>query len=87
MFELGKLLGATNGFGNTAACSSQINYIHGDPGILRNRGFPVEQVAEHSTFAEVSYPLIYGMLAATAKWPGQYLQATSRPTCCRQHRR
>jgi citrate synthase len=72
-FELGKLLGATdlvtldNGFGNTAACSSQITYIDGDAGILRYRGFPIEQLAEHSTFAEVSYLLIYGELPTTAQ--------------------
>jgi citrate synthase len=67
-FELGKLLNTTglvtldNGFGNTAACSSQITYIDGDASILRYRGYPVEQLAEHSTFQETSYLLIYGEL-------------------------
>jgi citrate synthase len=66
--ELGKLLPSTglvtldNGFGNTAACSSAITYIDGDAGILRYRGYPIEQLAEHSTFAETSYLLIYGEL-------------------------
>jgi citrate synthase len=66
--ELGKLLGTTNlvtldnGFGNTAACASKITYIDGDAGILRYRGYPIEQLAEHSTFPEVSYLLIYGEL-------------------------
>jgi citrate synthase len=66
--ELGKLLPTTglvtldNGFGNTAACASKITYIDGDAGILRYRGYPIEQLAEHSTFAETSYLLIYGEL-------------------------
>ena len=50
------------GFVNTAACSSTITYIDGDAGILRYRGYPIEQLAEHATFAEVSYLLIYGEL-------------------------
>jgi len=50
------------GFVNTAACSSGITYIDGDAGILRYRGYPIEQLAGQSTFAEVSYLLIYGEL-------------------------
>ena len=50
------------GFVNTAACSSTITYIDGDAGVLRYRGYPIDQLAEHSTFAEVSYLLIYGEL-------------------------
>jgi citrate synthase len=50
------------GFANTASCASQITYIDGDAGILRYRGYPIEELAEHSTFAEVSYLLIYGQL-------------------------
>jgi citrate synthase len=50
------------GFVNTAACSSRITYIDGDAGILRYRGYPIEQLAEHASFAEVSYLLIYGEL-------------------------
>jgi citrate synthase len=50
------------GFANTASCTSQITYIDGDAGILRYRGYPIEELAEHSTFAEVSYLLIYGEL-------------------------
>ncbi|TDC51195.1 citrate synthase [Micromonospora sp. KC207] len=53
------------GFVNTAACSSAITYIDGDVGILRYRGYPIEQLAEKSSFLEVSYLLIYGEL------PGQ----------------
>ncbi|MEU6202073.1 citrate synthase [Micromonospora musae] len=50
------------GFVNTAACSSEITYIDGDAGILRYRGYPIEQLAEKSSFLEVSYLLIYGEL-------------------------
>ncbi len=50
------------GFGNTASCASQITYIDGDAGILRYRGYPIEQLAQHSTFLETSYLLVYGEL-------------------------
>jgi len=71
--ELGKLLSTTglvtldNGYGNTAACTSEITYIDGDAGILRYRGYPIEQLAAHSTFAETSYLLIYGELPTQAE--------------------
>ena len=51
-----------HGFMNTASCSSAITYIDGDQGILRYRGYPIEQLAEQSTFLETSYLLIYGKL-------------------------
>ena len=50
------------GFMNTASCSSAITYIDGDLGVLRYRGYPIEQLAEHSTFLEVAYLLIHGEL-------------------------
>ena len=50
------------GFVNTASCQSSITYIDGDAGILRYRGYPIEQLAERSSFIEVSYLLIYGHL-------------------------
>jgi citrate synthase len=53
------------GFVNTAACSSAITYIDGDAGILRYRGYPIEQLAERSSFVEVAYLLIYGELPTT----------------------
>ena len=46
----------------TAACRSSITYIDGDAGILRYRGYPIEQLAEHSTFLEVAYLLLNGEL-------------------------
>jgi citrate synthase len=51
-----------DGFGNTGSCMSAITFIDGDEGILRYRGIPIEELAEKSTFLEVSYLLIYGSL-------------------------
>ena len=65
---LGSLLAKTGyttfdeGYVNTASTESAITYIDGDAGILRYRGYPIEQLAENSTFIEVSYLLIYGEL-------------------------
>jgi citrate synthase len=50
------------GYGNTGSCKSSITFIDGEQGILRYRGYPIEQVAEHSTFVEVCYLLIFGEL-------------------------
>ena len=47
---------------NTASCRSSITYIDGDKGILEYRGYPIEQLAEHSTYLEVAYLLIHGEL-------------------------
>src|SRR5262245_14923913 len=66
--DVSKLLSQTGyvtydpGFVNTATCSSKITYIDGDAGILRYRGYPIEQLAEKSSFLEASYLLIYGEL-------------------------
>src|SRR5919198_5453529 len=71
--DLGKLLSATGyvtldpGFVNAAACASEITYIDGEEGILRYRGYPIEQLAQRSTFIEVSYLLIYGELPNQAQ--------------------
>ncbi|TMR00679.1 citrate synthase [Actinomadura soli] len=50
------------GFTNTASTTSAITYIDGDAGILRYRGYPIEELAEKSSFLEVAYLLIYGEL-------------------------
>src|SRR4051794_4188939 len=66
--DTSKLLAATGkvaldiGFVNTAACTSAITYIDGDAGILRYRGYPIDQLAGKSSFLEVTYLLIYGEL-------------------------
>jgi len=49
-------------FMNTASCRSAITYIDGDKGILEYRGYPIEQLAEHSTYLEVAYLLVHGEL-------------------------
>jgi citrate synthase len=56
-----------HGFMNTASCESAITYIDGDKGILRYRGYPIEQLAEKSTFLETSYLLIYGHLPSVSE--------------------
>jgi citrate synthase len=82
---LGKLLAETGlvtldpGLVNTAACSSEICFIDGDAGILRYRGYPIEQLAEHSTFVEVSYLLVYGELP-TENQLGTFTDAIRRHT-------
>jgi citrate synthase len=66
--DVSKLLGQTGlvtydpGFTSTAACSSAITYIDGDAGILRYRGYPIDELANNSSYLEVSYLLIYGEL-------------------------
>ncbi|MBI4402980.1 MAG: citrate synthase [Deltaproteobacteria bacterium] len=55
-----------HGYMNTGSCLSQITFLDGEKGILRYRGYPIEQLAEKSNFVEVSYLLIYGHLP-TAK--------------------
>jgi citrate synthase len=50
------------GYGNTGACESAITFIDGEKGILRYRGYPIEQIAEQASFVEVCYLLIYGEL-------------------------
>jgi len=71
--NVSKLLSTTElvtldpGFVNTAACSSEICFIDGDAGILRYRGYPIEQLANKSSFIEVSYLLIYGELPTQAQ--------------------
>ena len=51
-----------NGYMNTGSCSSAITFLDGEQGILRYRGYPIEQLAEKASFTEVSYLLIYGKL-------------------------
>jgi citrate synthase len=54
-------------FMNTASCRSEITFLDGDAGILRYRGYPIEQLAEKSTFLEVSYLLVHGELPTAAQ--------------------
>ncbi len=68
--KLGSLTGLNtldHGFANTAATRSAITYIDGDKGILRYRGYPIEQLAAKKSFTEVAYLLIYGELPSKSE--------------------
>src|ERR1700752_4583395 len=54
-------------FMNTAACRSRITFIDGDKGILEYRGYPIEQLAEKSTYLETAYLIIFGELPSKAQ--------------------
>ena len=66
--DIRKLYGETGmftydpGFTSTASCESAITYIDGEKGILLHRGYPIDQLAENSTFMEVAYLLLHGEL-------------------------
>src|SRR6201990_3523212 len=68
VIDIGKMYAQTNmftldpGFTSTASCESQITYIDGDQGILLHRGYPIDQLAEKSSFLEVCYLLLHGEL-------------------------
>ena len=72
-YDISKLLASTGdttidvGFANTASCQSSITFIDGDAGILRYRGYPIEQLAEQATFLETSYLVLYGELPTAAQ--------------------
>ncbi len=74
--EIPKLLSETGlvtldpGFVNTASCESTITYIDGDAGILRYRGYPIEELAEKKSFLDVSWLLIYGELPTPEQLAG-----------------
>jgi citrate synthase len=74
--NISKLLSTTGlvtydpGFGNTASCTSAITYIDGDAGILRYRGYPIDELATGSSFLEVSYLLVYGRLPSADELAG-----------------
>src|SRR6059058_1808607 len=73
VIDIRKLYGETGmftydpGFTSTASCESAITYIDGEKGILLHRGYPIEQLAEKSTFMEVSYLLLHGELPTQAQ--------------------
>lgn len=73
VIDIRKLYGATGmftydpGFTSTASCDSALTYIDGDEGVLLHRGYPIGQLAEHSSFMEVSYLLLNGELPNQAE--------------------
>ncbi len=67
------------GYTNTASCKSRITFVDGDRGILRYRGYPIEQLAEESTFLEVAYLLLFGELPTAGElsdWTARILSHT-----------
>src|SRR3954462_16029040 len=73
VIDIRKLYGETGlftydpGFTSTASCQSAITYIDGEKGILLHRGYPIDQLAENSTFMEVAYLLLHGELPKKAE--------------------
>src|SRR5665213_2820912 len=61
------LLAYDPAFMNTASCRSAITFLDGDAGVLEYRGYPIEALAEHSTYLEVAYLLIHGELPTAAE--------------------
>src|SRR6478752_8577508 len=55
-------------FMNTASCRSAITYLDGEKGVLEYRGYPIEQLAEKSTYLEVAYLLVHGTLPSKAEY-------------------
>ena len=61
------LISLDEGYGNTGSCQSRITYIDGERGVLRYRGYPIEELVEHSTFTETAYLLIFGELPTESR--------------------
>src|SRR5689334_17705593 len=55
------------GYANSGSCTSAITFIDGEQGILRYRGYPIEELARDNTFVEVAYLLIYGELPSVVE--------------------
>ena len=74
------------GYGNTGSSTSAITFLDGEAGILRYRGYPIEQLAEQSTFLEVAYLLIYGELPTRDELTG-FVTAITHHTLIREEMR
>jgi citrate synthase len=74
------------GYGNTGACTSAITFLDGEEGILRYRGYPIEQLAAHSTFLEVAYLLIWGELP-TSEQLDRFVSEVTHHTLIREEMR
>lgn len=81
-FDIRKLRSSTGtitidpGFANTGSCKSGITFINGEEGILRYRGYAIEDLAEHSSFLDVAYLLIYGELPTRAELDAFHVEIT-----------
>ncbi|HUG07524.1 MAG TPA: citrate synthase [Acidimicrobiia bacterium] len=71
------------GFGNTAEGTSDVSYINGEEGILRYRGYPIEQLAENASFLEVAYLLQYGELPTKSEYES-YVDSVTHHTLLRE---
>ncbi len=71
------------GFGNTAEGTSDVSYINGEEGILRYRGYPIEQLAENASFLEVAYLLQYGELPTKSEYDA-YVESVTYHTLLRE---
>lgn len=81
--DSGPLRTYDNGYVNTTACKSKVSYIDGERGILRYRGYPIEVLAEKSSFLEVSYLVIYGHLPGKdqmVKWKEAVMRHSALPS-------
>ena len=74
------------GYANTGSCTSAITYLDGEEGVLRYRGYPIEQLAEHSSFLEVAYLLIWGDLP-TQKQLDAFISEVTHHTLIREEMR
>ena len=61
------LMGYDPAFMNTASCQSKITFVDGEKGILRYRGYPIEELAEKSTYLETAYLILYGELPTAGR--------------------
>src|SRR5690554_5154385 len=74
------------GYKNTGATQSEVTFLDGEEGILQYRGYPIEQLAEKSTFLEVAYLLIYGELPSAKKME-EFRQLISKHTLIHEDRK
>ena len=77
-----------DGYGNTGSCKSAVTYIDGDAGILRYRGIPIETLAEHSSFIEAAWLVIFGKLQTPAdrdRFSDLLTENSAMPLSMRKH--
>ena len=85
VIDIRKLYGETGmftydpGFTSTASCKSAITYIDGEAGILLHRGYPIDQLAENSTFMEVAYLLLHAELPTRRSWTSSSTRSAATP--------
>ena len=72
------------GYMTTASCKSAVTYLDGEKGILLHRGYPIEQLAQHSSYLEVCYLLLYGELPTTAQF-GEFRENLNERNMVHEH--